>query len=165
MTSPSCVRLLAAAIVALALSGCGGEDEGELAIATGKLLENGKPFVFDKSKLQLPQGATGPPPGSEGLRILFTPVEGEVMKKIEGKEGYLAVFNTETSTFEVKGSKGKGIRTGKYKVAITASFSISGKDKDEGDYFGGKFTREKTPIIREVKPGEEIIIDVAKPQG
>jgi hypothetical protein len=66
----------------------------------------------------------------------------------------------------VPGPKGKGIRPGRYKITIIADYSISGgKDKESSDYFGGKFSQEKTQIIREVNGGEEIAIELAKPQG
>jgi hypothetical protein len=141
----------------LSLSGCKSSSEGEVVPVKGKLLENGKPFKLDESKVQLPKGATAAPPGSEGLRIVFI--------SIEDKEQYFAKYNAETSTFEVSGSSGRGIRAGRYKISITANYAPNSRDANSGDYFNGQFTREKTQIIREVKPGEEIIIDVAKPNG
>jgi len=129
-------------------------------IAKGKLLDNGKPFALDESKIQLPKGATAPPPGSEGFRIVFILNESK-----ETKEQFPAKFHPESSTFEVPGPKGKGIKPGRYKIAITANYVPTSRDADGGDYFGGVFTREKTQISREVKEGEEIIIDVSKPKG
>jgi hypothetical protein len=61
-------------------------------------------------------------------------------------------------TFTVPGPEGKGIKPGQYKIAITAT--VGGPD-----YFGDKFSEEKTPIVREVKAGEDIVIDLAKPNG
>jgi hypothetical protein len=142
----------------VSIAGCGSTEERDLFIAKGKLLDNGKPFVLDESKIQLPKGATAPPPGGgEGLRILFI--------LAETKEQFQAKFNPESSTFEVTGSKGKGIKPGRYKIAVTANYAPTSRDADSGDYFGGIFTREKTQISREVKEGEEIIIDVSKPKG
>jgi major membrane immunogen (membrane-anchored lipoprotein) len=139
------------------LSGCSSSDDGEVTVVKGKLLDNGKPFKLDDSKIQLPKGATAPPPGTEVLRIVF------ISK--DDKEQFFAKYNAETSTFEVSGAKGRGIKAGKYKIAITANFSPNSRDVHSGDYFGDKFSREKTQILREVKSGEEITIDVANPKG
>ncbi len=49
---------------------------------------------------------------------------------------------------------------GTYKITIGA-----GAGMNSPDYFGGKFSQEKTQIKREIKAGEDIVIDVAKPQG
>lgn len=137
--------------------GCGSPEDTDLVLVKGILTENGKPFKLDESKIQLPKGASAPPPGSEGLRIVFI--------HIESNEQFPAKFSPETSTFEVAGSKGKGIKAGHYKISITANYAPNSRDGQSGDYFGGLFTREKTQIIRDVKAGEEISIDVAKPTG
>jgi hypothetical protein len=149
------------------LTGCGNSDEGELVIVRGKLTENGKPFVLDQAKIPIPKGATAPPPGSEGLRIVFIAMGGKkTSKNIDTDERFPATYHADTGTFEVPGPKGKGIRPGRYKITIIADYSISGgKDKESSDYFGGKFSQEKTQIIREVNGGEEIAIELAKPQG
>ena len=134
------------------LSGCGGSDSGDTVAIKGKLLDNGNPLVVDQSKFPLPAGATAPPPGSGLLRIVFIP--------IDAKEQFLAKYNQQNGTFEVLGPSGKGIKPGMYKIAITASYTPGSKDNN--DYFQGKFSPENTKIVREVKPGEEIVIDVAK---
>lgn len=143
-----------------ALIGCGGSESGETTIVKGVLLDNGKPFSLDQSKISLPKGATGLPPGSEDsmIRITFIPVG--------SADQYPATYHAETGTFEVLGPSKKGIKVGKYKIAITGNLSISkGKEGGEGDYFNGKFTADKTQINREVKAGEEIKIDISKPEG
>jgi hypothetical protein len=33
------------------------------------------------------------------------------------------------------------------------------------DYFKGKFAPGKTKILRDIKPGEEVVIDIAKERG
>jgi hypothetical protein len=139
------------------LSGCGSTDDGDVMVVKGKLLDNGKPFKLDDSKIQLPKGATAQPPGTEVLRIVF------ISK--DDKEQFFAKYNAETSTFEVSGTKGRGIKAGKYKISITANFSPNSRDAQNSDYFGDQFSREKTQIMREVKSGEEITIDVSKPKG
>ena len=140
----------------LCLTGCGKESNGaNLVVVTGKLVENGKPFVLDQSKIPLPKGATSAPPGTTGnaLRVTFI---------AEGGEQFVAKTNVETGTFEVLGTTGKGIAPGRYKIALKASF---GMGPDSPEYFKGQFSPEKTQIVRDVKAGEEVVIDVAKPQG
>ncbi len=147
MPNVLCRALGVVALVFLA-AGCGEKPDGRVVIR-GKLVEGAKPFVLDTSKLKLPGGATGVPPGSRPLTLTFIAVE--------GSDQQFAVVNLETGTFEVLGD-GKGIKPGKYKIALTAA--VGGPD-----YFGGKFAADKTQIVREVKAGEEIVIDVTKPQG
>lgn len=150
---------LVLALPAFACFGCGSSsDSGENIIVKGKLTDNGKPFALDPSKLSLPKGASAAPPGAESsvVRIVFLPAN--------GKDQYPATFNAETGTFEVLGPNKQGIKPGSYKVAITANISPVAKG-DQGDYFGGKFSPSHTPIVREVKPGQEIDIDLSKPKG
>ncbi|HEY1186286.1 MAG TPA: hypothetical protein VGE74_01455 [Gemmata sp.] len=142
-------RTAAPVLLVLAFAGCGEKPDGRTPVR-GKLVDGAKPFALDASKLKLPAGATALPPGSQPLTVVFIPAE--------GGSNASAVVNADAGTFEVNGPDGKGIKPGKYKVAITAT--VGG-----GDYFGGKFAPEKTQIVREVKPGEEIVIDVSKPNG
>lgn len=142
-----CRAVCAVALVFLT-AGCGDKADGRTVIR-GKLVEGDKPFVLDVSKLKLPGGATGLPPGSRPLTVAFVPAE--------GGDQQFAVVNLEAGTFEVVGD-GKGIKPGRYKIAVTAT--VGGQD-----YFGGKFAADKTQIVREVKAGEEVVIDVTKPQG
>ena len=58
----------------------------------------------------------------------------------------------------MKGPDGKGIKPGKYKISLTGS-------PGQPDPFGGKFTPDKTKIVRDVAAGAEIVIDVSKPEG
>ena len=76
----------------------------------------------------------------------------------ESGEQFPAAVNTDTGTFEVSGPDGKGIKPGRYKVAVTAGVGV-------GDYFGDKYAPDKTQVVRDVKPGEEVVIDLSKPQG
>jgi len=137
--------------------GCSGSktepDPGNL-IVKGKLVEGSKPFTLDPSKVPMPKGATAPPPGmGNPLQILFFAGE--------GTQQYSADVNAEMGTFEVKGD-GKGIPPGRYKIAITAKHGFG---PDTPDYFRGRYSQENTKIIREIKPGDEIVIDVTKPEG
>jgi len=61
-------------------------------------------------------------------------------------------------SFTMTGTDGKGIPAGKYKIAVFAFDPYPTKD-----LLGGKFSEQKTTIEREVKPGQELVIDVDKP--
>ena len=138
----------AIAFLAVLVAGCGGTDDR--VKVQGKLLDNGKAFSLDASKLKLPPGATGLPPGTKPIQIIFVPAEG-------GDTSSAIVSETDW-TFTVSGPDGKGIKPGKYKIAVTG-----GAGGGSPDYFGGKFSLDRTPIVRDVKAGEAIEIDVAKP--
>ncbi|AWM41919.1 hypothetical protein GobsT_69540 [Gemmata obscuriglobus] len=142
-----------------AASGCGGSqgnrDDSPRGVVNGKLVDNNKPFALDASKVPVPKGARSLPPGVSGaLSIVFI--------SSDTKESYTADVNADAGTFQVKGIDGKGIKAGRYRIAVTGRMGIS---PDTPDYFGGKFTPEKTQILRDVKAGDEVVIDVAKPQG
>jgi hypothetical protein len=145
-------RAFTAAVLPLAfalLTGCGGGGSDARTVVHGKLVEGAKPFALDKSKLKLPPGATALPPGSQPLSVVFVSESGEQ---------FPATVNADTGTFEVTGPDGKGIKPGRYKVAVTAGVGV-------GDYFGDKYAPDKTQVVRDVKPGEEVVIDLSKPQG
>ena len=140
----------------LAAFGCSPKDDGPRVVATGKLLDNGKPYIYEAPKGK--GGAAIPPPSAgssgTGLQIQFTPVE--------GGDTYYAAFNGESSTFEVKGNDGKGIKPGKYKVFLT----VVGGPPGTPEIFNGKFARDKSKIERDIAvDGPEIVIDISKPAG
>jgi hypothetical protein len=148
-------------LLSAGLAGCsgGGKDGGggKPFIVKGKLVDNGRPFALDESKVPLPKGGHGVPPGITGsstLQVTFIAAE--------TKEQFSANANADAGTFEVKGPDGKGIKPGRYRIAVTAQLGFG---PDTPDYFKGMFTQEKTQILRDIKEGEEVVIDVAKPQG
>lgn len=143
--------LPAALVVSFALVGCGPKAEPK-ALVRGRLLENGQPFTADPARLKLPKG-TSLPPGVQPLQIMFIP--------IEAGETYIAtVTDPSAGKFELTGSDGKGVKPGKYKVSVQINTGPGTPDA-----LGGKFSPEKTTITREVKEGEELVIDLAKPTG
>jgi hypothetical protein len=143
--------MLLAAALALAVSGCGDQKGSEPRISVkGKLLESGKPFVFDQSRIKLPPGTSMPPgTGGEGLiRLSFLPTEG-------GDVTYAKV-DASLGRFEASIPK-----PGRYKIALT----LGGLPPGTTDPLGATFTPENTRIVRDLKDGDEIVIDIAKPQG
>ena len=149
------VRAFSIVATLIALAGCSKKDDGPRVVVKGKLVDGAKPYVYEAPK---GKGALPPPPSAgnagTGLQIQFTPVE--------GGDTSFANFNAESGTFEVKGADGKGLKPGKYKVFLT----MIGTAPGGADIFGGKFSREKSQIERDVTvDGPEIVIDVSKPKG
>jgi len=125
--------------------GCGGTSGSRKVTVKGKLLEGANPFILDTAMLKLPPG-TSLPPGTNPIQITFIPAE--------AGESAPATVDAATGTFSVS------LVPGKYKVAITASAGMASPD-----FFGGKYSSDKTQIRRDVKEGDEIAIDITKPQG
>src|SRR4051812_38725519 len=98
--SPRPAAVLAAALLALLPTGCGGTPG---VVVKGKLVYNGEPVPGTRWKLG---------PGDPGITINFYPLE-------PGPEEQ-AVFDAATGTFEVRGAEGKGIRPGKYKITVVS---------------------------------------------
>jgi hypothetical protein len=121
------------------------------------LVEKGQPFFLDQSKVPLPKGATGVPPGVEGSSVLqVTFIDAQTGESFDAKT------YPEAGTFEVTGADGKGIKPGRYRIAVTARYGFG---EDTPDYFRGRFTPEKTQIVRDIHAGEDVVIDIAKPNG
>jgi hypothetical protein len=77
----------------------------------------------------------------------------------EGTAG--TVYNANVGadgSFEVKGPDGKPIPAGKYKIAVLAMDPYPTKD-----LLGGKFSEDKTTIVRDVSGAQSLDIDVDKP--
>lgn len=150
--------LLALPLAAVMAVGC--EKEGPAAgktILKGKLVKGGEPYALDQSKVKLPKGGTAMPPGISTSSVLQV-----VLISADGKDQYTAKTNSDTGTFEVAGPDGKGIAPGRYKIAVTAKVGLSPSDPD---LFGGRYAADKTQILRDIKDGEDVVIDVSKPQG
>lgn len=127
--------------------GCGGSGGDSKKIAVkGKLMSGSEAFVLDQAKLKLPKG-TSVPPGARLIRVSFVPADGS-------GETAPATVDDATGTFTAS------LAPGNYKVVITA-----GAGPGSPDYFDGKHSLERTQIRREVKEGEDIVIDVLRPQG
>lgn len=135
----------AAFAVALLLTGCGsrgGVAEGRTK-PIGRLLDGGLPIKVKTENM---------PPGDPGMQITFIRLGGVTA----GEETAAQILNAAEASFELVGADGKGIEPGKYRVAVSIGPFGS------ADQLGGKYTREKSPIEVEVKPGEDLVIDVAK---
>jgi hypothetical protein len=136
---------LFAAVAFLVVVGCSGTEQPKRVNAKGKLMEGSNPFIVDVTKLKLPAGASLPP-GTRPLTVSFIPVD----------KGETAPANVDAAT----GLFTVALVPGKYKIAVSASAGPGSPD-----LFNGKFSAEKTQIVRDVKENDEIVIDLSKPQG
>ena len=110
-----------------------------------------KPWVLDEGKAK-PAGGIAPPvaPGQENAAARMEFVSSE------GNWSVSAALNTSDGTFVAK-----GLKAGRYKIALTGGgFAPNGPDP-----FGGKFTRDKTQIVRDLRDGDDLTLDVSKPGG
>jgi hypothetical protein len=129
-------------------AGCDGDkkkETGPRVIVKGKLRDNGQPITIDTAKL---------PPGDAGIRIEFQPLEA-------GAEPIPATFDPPSSSFEVRGLDGKGIKVGEYRISVHVGAFGS------ADRYKGKYASGKSPIIRNIQGNDgetvEVTIDVANP--
>ena len=130
------VLVPALAVLALVVTGCGGDG---LLRTQGRLLKGGQPFI---------------PKEGEFIEITFVPILPD--GKPPGDHYYADVDQT-TGTFQPAGKNKKGMPPGKYRVAVELM-------KKKKDLFGGKFDAEKSPFIFDVDTKtQEIVIDLDNP--
>ena len=139
-----------------AMPGCGPPR----ATVSGKLLKGGQGYAA-------PQGQI--------VTISLISQEGAAAGDA-GKAGadgtpYMAEVDQSSGTFHVKGPDGRGIPVGKYRVAVMQRMSaeayaalpkVHGGPRRDDDTLGGALTPDKSPIVREVKGSEEMVIDLDK---
>jgi hypothetical protein len=136
-------EIILVAFATLVLAGCGSKDTAEGRVKPkGRVLENGLPIQVNTLNL---------PPGDPGMSVTFI----KIASVDAGEEIQAQITDASQGTFELIGADGKGIPTGKYRVAIVMA-PFGGTDA-----LKGKYSREKSKIEVEVKEGEDLIIDVA----
>lgn len=129
--------LVAAAVVALVASGCGGGPPVQKA--KGQILVNGKNYRV---------GAR------EQLLVIFYP-------DVESPNTTYPAEVQPDGSYETIGMEGRGIPAGKYRVGIT---SPRGGGKVP---IPPEFGSPSSPIVREIIQGQDILepIDIMKPAG
>ena len=152
--------LLTAVTAAAVLTGCGGDQPKDTRpdiTVRGKLIDNGKAWVYEEPKggaAKMPPGVLGQPPGAPGtaggggLQVVFKSMDGADVKYVQ--------LDTNTGTFTAN-----GLKPGRYKIALFNTSTIPGA----ADPFKGKFTQDKTKIVRDLKDGDDVTIDVSKETG
>jgi hypothetical protein len=96
--------------------------------------------------------ARNPAPGESGMELIFTTMEGDDV----GKRYSAVALSDQPGTFELVDQQTKPIPPGKYRVAVLLG---RGTSKDGSN---DKFGLEQSPIVVEVKEGEDLTIDLAK---
>jgi hypothetical protein len=124
----------------LVLAGCGGSAE-KFVPAKGKVLKDGKPIAVGD-------------PNTESVQIMFYPLEEAAQAK-----GMESARTEADGSFNIWGINGKGILPGKYRIGVRQVDTVNNVDKLEG-----KFDDPNAPITRDVT-GQEIVIDLSKPEG
>jgi hypothetical protein len=143
----------------LFLPGCGG---GNNVKVYGKLLKGGAKYT---------------PPEGHRVSITFVAIEAqdEAGKAIKN-EPFQATLDQDGESFSLPGPDGYGVPPGKYRVAVTQRMTReafeSTKPKApagkppitrETDFLDEKFSVDKSPIVREIKGGTNLVIDLDKP--
>ena len=126
-------------------SGCGKKPGGTAEGRTkpkGRILENGLPLKAKAENL---------PPGDPGMTITFI----KLGTADAGQETNALITSAADASFELIGADGKGIAPGKYRVAIALA------PVGNPDLLRGRYSRENSKIEVEVKPGEDLVIDLA----
>jgi hypothetical protein len=147
-------------LVALGLvCGCGAGGPSGVKVK-GKLVKNGQPVSVD-----LPSGKPLPPGESGRMKVWFYPVKADNEVIVDANGGITALGGEQATvesdgSFWLTGSKGTGIPAGKYRIVITHADPSSGKDLLKGAY-----SEANSKITRDVTSEQEIVIDLAKPQG
>jgi len=99
---------------------------------------------------------------TKGGQALKVSEQGMVQVRLFAAEGAVdAPYTAQVApdgTFTVKGSDGKAIPAGKYKIAV-----LQLDPYPKTDLLKGQFDEKKTTIVRDVSGGQEIIIDLDKP--
>src|SRR5262245_11180906 len=150
------VGTLGVAVVALF---CGCPPSEKVFKVKGKLLKNGQPAQVDITGKSLPPGETG------RIKVIFYPVQAD-NDVIVDQNGEVTVGGGEMAgvesdgTFSLSGSKGGGLKPGKYRIVILHLDPSTGKD-----LLKGAFNEANSKITRDINGDQEIVIDLAKPTG
>jgi hypothetical protein len=141
-------------------AGCGGSTN--TVWVTGKLLKGG-------AKYEPPEGQL------VSVTLVGLEIQDNAGKTVQSSEPFWAAYDQASGTFSVPGPEGRGIAPGKYRVAVTQKYSREAFDAEkkagrtkkradrETDMLANKFGLATSPIIREVKTGGELVIDLDRP--
>ncbi|MCS7306311.1 MAG: hypothetical protein NZ602_14535 [Thermoguttaceae bacterium] len=136
---PMGLGLLGLGLVLGVLIGCGGKGQEPAVRAKGRILMNGKPLAVSPQNREV---------GIGYVRVEFYRL-GPDGKPQDPPEGMVV---NEDGSFELMG---RGIPPGKYRIAVY--------QYDPDDKLGGRFDKDRSPIVREVTGKEDLVIDLAKP--
>ena len=135
-------RVCACAVL-LSLFGCTAKPSDALPVR-GKLTNNGEPLQVKGREIGL---------GYVELHFYRINDDGSI-----GKDPADAAVD-ESGEFTIRGRDGQGLPPGKYKITVRQLDPAPDTDKLQG-----RFNLQNTPIVGQVT-GEEILIDLARPNG
>ena len=159
-------RQLRAALAAVSMllaflsSGCGRSNDIPVS---GKLVKGGKPYT---------------PPAGQRIVLTFYVMDAKDADgtPLPADQAFVTSFDQTTGTFQVPGANGSGIPPGKYRIGIFQGLTREGEKKAQSeakprsrnspaidrdtDFFKEMFGRTTSPIVRDVKPGEEVVVDL-----
>ena len=142
---PAWVALVAGVIAAAGCNPDGPKAVDGNVIPKGRILKNGLPLSPAEG------GATNLPPGDPGFQVVFIKLGGSDA----GTEIAARLRDDPPGSFDLIGPEAKGIPPGKYRVVvIMAPFGGT-------DALKGKYNRQNSKIEVEVKPKEDVVIDLA----
>jgi hypothetical protein len=114
-------------------------------------------LVFGKGKVLYKEQPLKVKPRAQVV-VTFIPVD-----KGDKPIHYECDFNPADATFEA-GYRGKGLPVGKYRISVEQKMPPNTEPPDVRK-MNEMFAGDKSPIIRELKDEEPIIIDLSKPEG
>jgi hypothetical protein len=130
----------------LFLSGCSSAPQEKVSAVRGRLTNAGTPLQV-----------AGKEAGVGRIEINFHLLNGDGV----ASEAFESASPDEQGNYKLRGRDGRGIKPGKYRIAIRQWDPYPGTDK-----LGGKFSFENSKIVREVGETETTIdLDVSKPEG
>jgi hypothetical protein len=129
-------RIVLVLIFLLFVAGCGTRT----VTVKGRLVYNGEPYV---------------PGENESVRMSFISADESKPVKEGGEAAFVVSVNQKDGTFEVTGSKGKGLPPGKYRACVEVL-------KSKKDIFQGAFNAQNSPFLCTVETGlEDLTFDLA----
>jgi hypothetical protein len=132
-----------AALIIAAVAGCGAPRDGALPVR-GKVTMGGAPLAVKGREI-----------GLGYVEMHFYRIRDEGSVDTEPADAAVE----ESGEFTVRGRDGHGLAPGKYKITVRQLDPAPDNDK-----LGGRFNRQNSRIVREVS-GEEIVIDLSRPEG
>src|SRR5262249_34418927 len=149
------MRLISWGLMTSVLLMAGCSSENKTYVIKGKV--TGK-------NLQLPAKEN-----TQRITVTFIPLDDG--NKPSGADREEAKVDFKTGAFEVLGPKGKGIKPGKYRIAVQqtdnspeAMAKVGGVPPIAGvDLLGGRYGESNSPFIREIKGDETINLDLDNP--
>jgi hypothetical protein len=156
-------------LAVVAVAGCGA---GGSTVVTGKVLDGGSPLVYNDSEY-----VEGEWDGDVNcVEVLFVPVDAQDAN-IEGGKVHSEVVQEDGTFTMIEHPEHGAMEPGRYRIALrcwVASDEILEDDDDddgggeeEGRYdsWEGKYDEDNSPFIRDVKLGDELVIDISKTEG